>query len=103
MMINATVWHKTVPSFSFNAVAENTNVNLSDFTKVAVLTVVEHGALDIAYTRSNNIDSAWIEGSDVVERFVSGGCRSTSMGDMIEVDGKFSLVAAFGFVPVVVK
>lgn len=57
-------------------------------------------ALEVAYMMTQNIESAWIhnEGvfatSEVLER---GGCKSSSVGDVFEIKGKFYAVAGVGF------
>ena len=59
------------------------------------------GSLEDAFDLSNNINKAWIENDEVAKlsetvKF-AGGCRSTSVGDIISHDGKLYVVAGFGF------
>lgn len=56
--------------------------------------------LEIAYMLSQNIESAWInnngvEVTDAVRE--KGGCKSSSVGDIFEVDGKLYGVDGCGF------
>jgi len=73
------------------------NMNGSDYEAVAV---VEAATLDEAYELTNNIDGLWINNEAVVWLSAAvkaaGGCRSTSVGDVIVGRGTFA-VASFGF------
>lgn len=57
-------------------------------------------SLDDVFARSQNVDSAWIAAEGVhgmMAVLKRGGCRSTSIGDIIEVDGVLHMVDASGF------
>lgn len=55
---------------------------------------------DDAFARSQNIDSSWTEG-DGVNPYVDGSCRSTSVGDVIDITGRLLIVEPIGFAEVV--
>ena len=55
------------------------------------------GILDYAYEYTNTIDAYWWDNPYVTPKFQGEGCRSTSMGDVIKVDGALYRVEAFGF------
>lgn len=62
---------------------------------------IECGGLEDAHRLSNNINELWIKNEEVTSiseliRF-AGGCRSTSVGDIISADGKLYVVSPFGF------
>lgn len=60
---------------------------------------VDTNSLDVAYERTNSIQGPWWDNEDVVAKFDGEGCRSTSVGDVVEVNGKFFIVDSFGFQP----
>ena len=75
------------------------NVERSNLHQVAE---VETDDLEVAYERTNTIHTSWWENTGV--RFLGSpeygmeGCRSTSVGDVLETqDGKFHIVASVGF------
>lgn len=49
---------------------------------------VEANSLEMAYAKSQNIDIPWNHYSP---------CRSTSIGDIIEINGEYHMVCSFGF------
>lgn len=54
--------------------------------------------LDLAYQLTNSIDCSWWENPGVVQHFEGEGCRSTSVGDVLEKsDGALYVVCTFGF------
>lgn len=58
------------------------------------------GVLNEAYYLTNSVDTAWYETTreDIqVEEIVKKGCRSTSVGDIIQVAGETYMVAGSGF------
>jgi len=67
--------------------------------EVVLVAEVKSDDLEDAYRLTNNIDSAWKRGIDVTYLGPPDGCRSTSMGDILEHDGKFFVVDTFGFKP----
>lgn len=56
---------------------------------------VDTNDLDYAFERTNSIDCYWGENEGVTEN--GGEHRSTCIGDLMLVDGKFFVVAGFGF------
>jgi len=54
--------------------------------------------LNEAYFLTNSVDFAWYENTDIdVKKRASKGCRSTSIGDIIQVAGESYMVASVGF------
>lgn len=54
--------------------------------------------LNIAYEVTNSITCAWYENPNMnVSDYAKDGCRSTSVGDLIQVNGKSYMVAGMGF------
>lgn len=59
---------------------------------------IEGGDLNFAFRSTQNIDEAWGDApAEGVKPVGSGPFRSTSVGDIIEQDGVYSLVSSFGF------
>lgn len=92
--MKATIWHceNTRDSFSYARDGKWFNLHKAfqtfldgDYTKVAT---IEAASLNDAYARSQNIEENWNP---------SNPCRSTSVGDIIEFDDKFFIVACVGF------
>ena len=57
-------------------------------------------ALETAYRLTQSIESAWIDNEDVVasdEVIAKGGCRSSSVGDVFQINDQFFAVAGCGF------
>ena len=54
--------------------------------------------LDEAWRLTNSVDEAWYENTDILmDEATRKGCRSSSVGDVIEVAGESYMVAGFGF------
>ena len=84
------------------------------FTHVAAveiaLDVHQDSMLNIAYTVTNSLEYPWYGKANKLDRMFGANnvtvqpfvnsCRSTSVGDVIEIDGKFFWVAAIGFQPI---
>lgn len=84
------------------------------FTHVAAveiaLDVHRDAMLNIAYTVTNSLEYPWYSKKNKLDRMFGANnvtvqplvtrCRSTSVGDVIESDGKFFWVAAIGFQPI---
>lgn len=68
------------------------------YKAVAILGDEQHG-LEDAFRLTNHIETAWTENPEVS---VLGGHhqRSTSVGDIVELDGVLHLVAGVGFVEI---
>ena len=54
--------------------------------------------LSLAYELTNSIQNAWYENPNInVSEEAKDGCRSTSIGDLIQIDGRSYMVAGCGF------
>jgi len=84
--VNISIYHKASPDFR----AYTTPFDANNFTCVGVLHTSLSGddALEYAYCKTQNIDGPWNPSSP---------CRSTSVGDVLELDGKHYVVAPIGF------
>lgn len=82
------VYHVKSPTFFERALK---------LSEVVLVAEVNTNNLDDAYRLTNNIDSGWHANSEVKYLGPPDGCRSTSMGDVLELDGKFHVVAMIGF------
>lgn len=67
------------------------NQLLSDFEHVATINTND---LETAFERTNHIDKAWHENTDVICHKTS---RSSSVSDIMEKNGKFYVVVSCGF------
>ena len=86
-MSKAKVYHKINPDFM-----PEHNPKRDDYKLVAE---VDANDLDKVYARTQNIDSSWTKNSIVSTNLPQ--CRSTSVGDMIEVNGQLHMVDMIGF------
>lgn len=57
---------------------------------------VPTGDLETAFEMSQNLDSSWVAG-DGVRALAGTSCRSTSVGDVIDIAGTLHIVRDFGF------
>lgn len=79
-----------------------TDFATGNYVKVAA---VEATDLEDAYRLSNSIESLWTDNVEVVEKYNLQECkgkfgaRSSSVGDVFEVDGVFHAVLSIGFKP----
>jgi len=54
--------------------------------------------LEEAFRLTNSINCPWYLNENIsVSDYAKGGCRSTSIGDIIMVNGRIFIVASFGF------
>jgi len=63
----------------------------------------QHPELDNAFRLTNSIDSAWFDNQDLTlteDVKEKGGARSTSVDDIVSLDGQKFVVAMAGFEPV---
>jgi hypothetical protein len=67
---------------------------LQHFTKYKHVADVDTASLEQAFRLTNSIDNHWSLNHGVKHYETS---RSTSVGDVMEQDGKFYVVASFGF------
>jgi hypothetical protein len=58
---------------------------------------VETDKLSEAFRLTNTIDNPWWENPSVEKKFLSSGCRSTSIGDIVEINGDFYKCAPIGW------
>ncbi len=66
--------------------------------KAVAIVCDQHGDdLDTAFTLTNNIHEAWTANEGVITLGPKHRQRSTSVGDLMEIDGKFHVVAGVGF------
>jgi hypothetical protein len=57
--------------------------------------------LSLAYELTNSIDFPWYERTNInVSLHAREGCRSTSVGDIIQVQGRSYMVAGIGFIEI---
>jgi len=55
--------------------------------------------LEEAFRLTNSVDRAWYENPEIsVSEYAKGGCRSTSVGDVIEIAGVQYMVDGYGFI-----
>ena len=71
------------------------------YDQVAVVAIPDHTrmveVLDDIYRLTNSITDPWIKNKEIVEHAEIDKCRSTSVGDLIEIGGQFNIVKDFGF------
>ena len=98
------VWH--CPDELFGSVGRTGTVRiLENFHSFKLVAEVFSDDMNVAYERTNTIHGAWWE-SAVVKFLGSAthgrrGCRSTSIGDVLELeDGTLQIVASDGFTQV---
>lgn len=87
-MTKTKVYHVKNPSFE-----PNYSLNLSDFILVAE---IDSQNADIAFNLTQNIDSNWVE-NERVKAFVGDKCRSTSVGDLVEINKKYFICNLIGW------
>lgn len=94
----ATVYQKNESDF-FTPASEEDLENIDrDFTKVAEVVVEVYNddtrSLEEAYKLTNHLDKEWWKNEEVT---MISQSRSTSVGDIIEMDGMFYAVDICGF------
>ncbi|MCK5535400.1 MAG: hypothetical protein KAI79_01160 [Bacteroidales bacterium] len=75
-------------------------LNNNNYIRVAdlVLSGYPDDICNEAYHLTNSIDNAWYENPDIqISESASKGCRSTSIGDIIQIAGITYLVQSVGF------
>jgi len=78
-------------SFTYKDIAEKVKAHISDLEEVAI---VNTDSLDTAFRQTNNIDKPWFDNEDVQ---VIKKSRSTSVGDVMELNDELYVVAPVGF------
>lgn len=90
------VYHAINPTFHVGEVVGL--MKLSEFYHVADVATND---LDYAYMLTNSIDSNWWDNAPVTfkgsPQHGMDGCRSTSVGDVMLLDGTYYVVASCGF------
>jgi len=77
--------------------------NLDKYPIVAIMTLEGelHEMLNDAYRLTNSVEEAWYTNPELLQNGLvdvpEEGCRSTSVGDIISVDGVDYMVDGFGF------
>lgn len=96
-----TVYLKTVPNFMPSL---NGNINLSDYKKVAVIDAPDAPInaessqyLENAFMKSQNVHDAWLGGENVTPEKGVTSARSSSVGDVFELNGRFYEIDNVGF------
>lgn len=73
----------------------NTPIDTNDLVLVAEVNTCD---LEAAFERTNNIDESWAENPDVTFfGDIEQGCRSTSTGDVMELNGERFVVEMAGY------
>jgi hypothetical protein len=76
----------------------------NNYIRVADIELIDENidkSLSLAYELTNSIDSAWYDNADIdVANNAKEGCRSTSVGDIIQIQGKSYMVAGCGFIEI---
>jgi hypothetical protein len=65
--------------------------------RYALVAEVQACNLDQAYQHTNSIHDYWWRNPSVTMKFSGAGCRSTSVGDILETGGQHYVVAPIGF------
>ncbi len=68
-----------------------------EYKAVALISDQHPEDLDTAFRLTNHIEAAWTANDGVITLGPKDRQRSTSVGDLMEIDGQFHLVASFGF------
>ena len=93
------VYHANEPNFGFDNLLP-APVWPDGFTKVAELELPSdepHMLLETAYQLTNTIDSPWYQNAGFPFMSHAAKARSTSVGDMIVMDGKRFICASCGW------
>ena len=88
-----TVFHVAPPFLTFNS-------NPAPFPDTLIkVAEVETNELEVAFRLTNSIDSYWVETAPSNVKVMNDefGHRSTSVGDLMEKDGVYYIVASVGY------
>jgi hypothetical protein len=78
-----------------DAFKDNQYVRVADMEKEGQLLEL----LESAFTTTNSIDSLWYKNLNIdVEENAKKGCRSTSVGDIVQINGDSYLVCGAGWI-----
>jgi hypothetical protein len=78
----------------------NEEMRNNNYIRVAELEVTStiDDCLNLAFKETQNLHQPWVQNADVqVEDFCKEGCRSTSVGDVIQIRGVSYAVMPVGF------
>ncbi len=78
---------------------KNESITILD-SQLTCVAEVNTDDLDVAYALTNTKEKYWWINELVIPRFSGIDCRSTSVGDVLKLNGIYYAVAPFGFVPV---
>jgi len=100
-MINATVRHQTNRNHMFWEI-DASEVKMADYNRVAFVSIPDNitdveRMLDFVYEKTNSVDVAWFASGSQYVQPLAGKCRSTSVGDIITIEGIKYMVASFGW------
>ena len=89
-----TMYEKDVVSVYHKAFGKDTGI-VADVIVDKYLITTEK--LEKAFMLTNSIHDAWWNNADVITKFETDGCRSTSTGDVMYIGSETWLVAPVGF------
>lgn len=95
--MTARVYHAIHPTFGHSSSDNPEPVWPNGYKHVADIFVNRSACLDDIFRLTNNIDNNWQDNKDKDIEWSMPGSRSTSVGDIIELDGKFFKVQYVGF------
>jgi hypothetical protein len=85
-----TVLHDIHPTFGMTVEGQP-----AVFREVAKVEIPIESNLDLAFRLTNTISQSWLKNPEIKSQLTA--CRSTSVGDVFETEGKFFLVQNVGF------
>ena len=97
------VWHKTNPNFGYPT-PERPNTIWPDGYTIAAYVMVPDDAealdqVEIAFGLTNSVDYPWYENRETIP--VRMPCRSTSVGDIVEIGDRVFEIQDFGVVEII--
>ena len=88
---------KEIESFIKEVIKNNDMIRVADIVSSNNITDIDY-ILEQAFRLTNSIESSWYLNKDIdVADIAKDGCRSTSKGDIIMVDGETYIVTTYGF------
>jgi hypothetical protein len=91
--MKAEVYHAIFPTFSEQV------QKMDEYELVAIVDVTDNSDRDMleeVFYLTNHVDGDWTDGSKV-EVKKEGGCRSTSVGDIVVIEGRHYLCQGMGW------
>lgn len=100
-MIAATVRHQTNRMHMFWEI-DASEVKMVDYKRVALVSIPDtitdvERMLDFVYEQTNSKDVAWFASGSQYVQPLADKCRSTSVGDIVEIEDIKYMVAGFGW------